>query len=141
MTITYHENALTADNYRAFQQAMGWKPENYQVITKSLAHDLYDVVAMDGARIVGMGRLVGDAAIYWYIQDLFILTDYQHKGIGTQIVRRLIDHIKTNSLPNTQLVLSLMSAPGKEGFYEKLGFTRRPHPSAGAGMELEITIP
>ena len=43
-----------------------------------------------------------------------------------------------NSLPGTCVSLNLMSAKGKEAFYEKLGFKRRPSETDGAGMELII---
>lgn len=33
-----------------------------------------------------------------------------------------------------------MIAKGKEGFYEKMGFLRRPHDWEGAGMEIEMKI-
>ena len=140
MNILYCENALTAENYRAFQRKMKWDVDGYEQIDKSLKNDLYDVAAVHEDEIVGMGRLVGDGAIYWYIQDVFILTEYQGKGIGSEIVRRLINYAKENSLPQTEISLGLMSARGKEGFYEKIGFVCRPNEKQGAGMEMSIVI-
>jgi len=64
MNITYEENLLTAENYRKFQEKMGWKQDGYDQIAKSLKNDLYDVVAVDAEEIVGMGRLVGDGSMY-----------------------------------------------------------------------------
>lgn len=48
--------------------------------------------------------------------------------------------MKEASLPGTGVSLCLMCAKGKEGFYEKLGFFRRPCEWEGAGMEMEIEL-
>lgn len=140
MDIVYKDNILTADNYRDFQNKMGWNLDPYEQISLSLKNDLYDIAAVKDNEIIGMGRLIGDGAIFWYLQDIFVLTEHQHKGIGSEIVKKLVDYVKMNSLPKTEISLCLMSAKGKEAFYEKLGFRCRPHEYEGAGMEMEIVI-
>lgn len=90
--------------------------------------------------LVAMGRLLGDGAIYWYINDVYVLDEYQGQGIGREIMNRLVAYIKHNSLPETEVSVCLMCAKGKEGFYEKLGFRCRPHEYEGSGMELELVI-
>ena len=140
MRMEYAENRLTPEGYRGFQEKMGWKPDGYEMMAKSLAHDLVDVTAMVGGELVGMGRLVGDGAMYWYMQDVFVLTAYQCMGIGSAIVNRLIEHVRTHSLPGTEVSLCLMAAKGKEGFYERLGFVRYPNETAGAAMVMELAI-
>ena len=37
-------------------------------------------------------RLVGDGAMYWYLQEIIILPQFQRKGIGTMIVNHLVDY-------------------------------------------------
>jgi hypothetical protein len=56
------------------------------------------------------------------------------------MVNRLVEYVKETSLPGTSVSLCLMCAKGKEGFYEKLGFFRRPCEWEGAGMEMEIEL-
>lgn len=141
MQIEYQENTLTADAFLAFQRQMGWPIYPRAQVEKSITNQLYAITVVDNGIVVGFGRLNGDAALYWYVNDVFILPEYQGKGIGTQIMQRLIDYAVNNSLPGTNISLCLMSAQGKEGFYEKLGFQRRPSENEGAGMELEIDIP
>lgn len=140
MCIDYRANALTADNYLAFQQSMGWPVDPRAQIEKSIANQLHAIAAYDGDRMVGMGRLIGDAAMYWYLNDVFILTAYQRKGIGTEIVRRLIRYATEASIPGTSVSMCLMCAQGKEPFYERLGFRSRPYAQEGAGMELIIDL-
>ena len=140
MEVIYKENILTADDVLLFQQKMNWTVDPKEQWVKSLSNTLYSIVAVKDNEIIGMGRLLGDAAIYWYVNDVFILTEYQRKGIGTEIMNRLIEYIKQNSIVGTSVSVCLMCAQGKEGFYEKLGFKCRPHDYEGSGMELELDI-
>jgi GNAT superfamily N-acetyltransferase len=138
--INYRENALTAEDILLFQQKMSWTVDPKAQWEKSLSRSLLTVVATRDEEIIAMGILLGDAAIYWFITDVFVLTEYQGKGIGSEIVRRLLQHIEKNSISGTEISVCLMCAKGKEGFYEKFGFRCRPHEHEGAGMELEISI-
>ncbi len=137
-TIQFKENMLTADDVLHFQETMGWNVESREQWEKSLEHTLYAVSACCGDELVGMGRLLGDGVMYWYINDVFVLTNYQGQGIGREIVLRLLEYVKKHRIQDTDVSVFLMSAKGKEGFYEKLGFRRRPSAFAGHGMELEL---
>lgn len=140
MNITYKENILTAEDVILFQRKMSWVEDPKAQWEKSLLNTIYSIVAMKDNEIIAMGRLLGDAAIYWYINDVFVLTKYQGCGIGREVVSRLIQYVKENSLPETEVSVCLMCAKGKEDFYEKLGFRTRPHEYEGPGMEMEIDI-
>ena len=119
---------------------MGWLEGSKAQLAKSLSNTLFSIVAKKDNEIIGMSRLLGDATIYWYINDVFILTEYQGMGIGKEIVKRLIQFAKQNSISGKSISLYLMCAKGKEGFYGKLGFRCRPHESEGSGMEMEVDI-
>lgn len=133
MDISLEENVLTAEQALMLRTSVGWQGILHQ-LEKALKNGLFNVAAKDGDKVVGMGRLVGDGVVYWYVQDLAVLPDYQGKGIGKRIMHRLIEHVKQNSLPDTSVTIGLMSAKGKELFYEKFGFTARPNDTYGAGM-------
>ena len=140
MEIDYKENILVADDVLLFQKKMGWTVDPREQWEKSLKNTDYSIAAIYNGELIAMGRLLGDAAIYWYINDVYVLNQYQGKGIGREIMSRLLTHVRQNSLPGTEVSVCLMCAKGKEGFYEKLGFRRRPHEHEGAGMELELII-
>ena len=93
-----------------------------------------------GDEIIGMGKLIGDNAIFWCLVDVWVLPEHQGRGIGKNIVDRLVQYAKDNSIPGTSISVFLMAAKGKEGFYEKCGFLRRPHSWEGSGMEMEIDL-
>lgn len=140
MNIEYRENTLTAEEYLAIERQMGDPMTTKEQAERAIANQLFAVTAVKDGQIVGIARLLGDGAIYWYINDVWVLPEYQGKGIGRHMVNRLVEYVKETGLPGTSVSLCLMCAKGKEGFYEKLGFFRRPCEWEGAGMEMEIEL-
>ena len=53
-----------------------------------------------------------------YICDVAILPEYQGRGLGKLIVSNLMERSKDHNK------IILYAAPGKEGFYRKLGFCK-----------------
>lgn len=107
---------------------------------KALENGIFSVVVVCNGKVVGMGRLVGDGVMYWYIQDVVVLPEYQGMGLGKAIVERLMKYAEENSIPDTSITIGLMAAKGKEGFYKKLGFIMRPDDRYGAGMMKKSVI-
>lgn len=89
---------------------------------KALQNGLLNVSAIYHDGLVGMGRLVGDGAMYWYLQEIIVLPQFQRMGIGTMIVHHLVDYAKENSVTGKFITIGGVSAKGKEPFYEKMGF-------------------
>ena len=73
--------------------------------------------AYDGSRLVGAGRALSDGEYYAAIYDVVVLPEYQGRGLGTSIMNHLIE-----GLPQGPVIL--FAAPGREPFYERLGFHR-----------------
>jgi len=137
LAIVYQENILTADDFVMLHQKMGLTDISIEQAKKSMGHNLYSIVAVSDDKIIGMGRLLGDGALFWYINDILVLTEHQGKGIGKNIVNKLIQYIKENSVPNTSASVFLFCAKDKEAFYEKLGFMDSCK-SGGIGMFLDV---
>ena len=81
-----------------------------------------------------MGRMVGDGAVICYIQDLVVHPSYQKLGVGEALMKQLIEHAESLRLPDTELMLCLMCAKGRESFYTRYGFIPRPTDGLGPGM-------
>ena len=58
-----------------------------------------------------------------HLADIALLPEYQRQGIGTELMRRLQEEAKAQSLPITAHVF--MMSPAVH-FYQKLGFTISP---------------
>lgn len=138
--VKYEYNSLTAEELSNFRNIVGWGYTPVYQAEKALKNSLMTVTAVDRDKILGIGRLVGDGALIWYIQDVIVLPEYQKRGIGTMIIESLLDYVDNNSLSDTVITVGLMSAKGKEAFYQKFNFRIRPNDINGAGMILNRKI-
>ena len=69
-----------------------------------------------------MARFVTDGGYAGLIMDVIVLPEYQSKGYGSQMIQALIDYIKDNIEDGEEMMIQLLSAPGKQVFYSKFGF-------------------
>lgn len=133
--ITLVDNILQAEDFVRLRIEAGFAEVPVEHARKALQNGLINVSAIYNGELVGMGRLVGDGAMYWYLQEIIILPKYQRKGIGTMIVNHLVDYAKVNSVTGKFTTIGGVSAKGKEPFYEKMGFEIIPN-----GMKRMIEI-
>ena len=105
-----------------------------EVIVRALPQTLYGVGALMNGTLIGMARVVGDGGLVYYIQDVIVHPNYQRQGIGTLMMDRIMAYIGARAAHNT--IVGLMSAYGKESFYEKYGFIKRPTDRLGCGMTM-----
>ena len=68
--------------------------------------------------LAAAGRALADGADCAYICDVAVLPEHQGSGLGREMVARLVQASRGHRK------ILLYSAPGKEGFYRKLGFRR-----------------
>ena len=116
------DNILQAEDFIRLRLQTGFVEIPVNHARKALQNGLINVSAIYNGELVGMGRLVGDGAMYWYLQEIVILPQFQRKGIGTMIVNHLVDYAKANSTTGKFTTIGGVSAKGKEPFYEKMGF-------------------
>ena len=93
---------------------------NFDVAAKAIENSLYTVVAVYDEQVVGMGRIVGDGAIFFYIQDIAVSPKYQKQGIGASILDALVGYLKQHA-PEKAFV-GLFAAEDSVPFYERYGF-------------------
>ncbi|TDL30647.1 N-acetyltransferase [Jeotgalibacillus sp. S-D1] len=111
----------TLEEYIYLCSSVGWKEfMNFDAAETSIRNSVYSVVVKDHNTIMGMGRIVGDHAIYFYIQDIVVHPDYQGKGIGKKIMSALLMYLEENA-PDKAFI-GLFASEGKGDFYEKYDF-------------------
>jgi len=132
MTIAIIEQLPTPDDYNRLRAAVGWGVYDRELVERALPTSLYGVCAYENDELVGMARIIGDGGMVYYIQDVIVLPGHQRQGIGTTLMDKIMTWVRAHASRNT--VVGLMAAAGKEPFYEKYGFTRRPTERLGAGM-------
>ncbi len=75
------------------------------------------VTAWDSGVIVGAGRIISDGECYGWIHDVAVLSSYRKKGIGREIIEKLLES-------NENLLIGLTSSFEAVEFYTKLGFNK-----------------
>lgn len=134
-----YEDKLTVQEFVHLTEVVGWGCPNLKQIEIALKNTIYSIsVEIDG-KIIGMGRIIGDGARIFYIQDVVIHPNYQGMRIGTKIMEYLIAYIEKVSIRDCNIMVGIMSAKGKESFYERFGFQKRPNEFQGNGMILSIS--
>ncbi|MBO5424334.1 MAG: GNAT family N-acetyltransferase [Lachnospiraceae bacterium] len=133
--ISLVENDITIEEYKYLRSKVGWNMLSDKQSESALSNSIYNVKALDDdGNIIGMGRIVGDGAVICYIQDLIVVPEAQGKRVGSMIIDRLIEYVKSIKEDGTTMMLCLMCAKGREPFYEKHDFIARPTSDLGPGM-------
>ena len=107
---------LTPDRLEGF--FVNWKktpsPEKHLRLLKKSD---YILLAIDDRsnRVVGFITAISDTILSAYIPFLEVLPEYQHRGIGSKLVRLMLNRLKEHYM------LDLTCDPGMQGFYRKFG--------------------
>lgn len=96
---------------------VGMKYYSGEIHKRAFTKSYTTVFAFDDSVLVGFGRAISDGEYQGAIYDVAVDPAYQGKGIGRMIIRKIIE--KT---PGCNFIL--YASPGKEKFYEMLGFRR-----------------
>ena len=132
--MTVQTNLLTPKLFLELYQSVGWDAPGLDQIERALENSFATFCAYDGEVPVGMARLLGDGGMSFYIKDFAVRPEYQGKGVGRQLMTAIEEYIISH-IPNGWAVsLELISSKGREPFYEKFDFEKRPCDWDGAGM-------
>jgi ribosomal protein S18 acetylase RimI-like enzyme len=125
----------TISEYKTLREAVGWWDVAEAAVEAALGNALFSVVAIEKGTLVGLGRVVGDGGLYFYIQDLIIDPEFQEKGFGKQVMGALMAFIRTKA--KSGAFIGLMAAKGLEGYYEPFGFKARDEDAPGMYQIIE----
>ena len=124
VTIAYQSTAPDPESYLRLFESTGWN-RRYAVSPTELARALEDswhfVMAVDGDLLIGSGRVLSDGVLYALILDVIVDADFRARGIGREIMTRLLAEIREACIRDVML----FSAEGASGFYERFGFEAR----------------
>src|SRR5437773_5809782 len=101
--------------YRANEWSSAQKPD---LLHKALLGSHSLLTAWDGTRLVGLGNAISDGYLVVYYPHLLVLPEYQGRGIGTDLMRRLMARYP-------DFHQHIIIADGRAlDFYRKCGFIR-----------------
>jgi predicted N-acetyltransferase YhbS len=89
-------------------------------IAGMLRHADLILTARATGRLVGVSRAISDFAFCTYLSDLAVDVDFQHQGIGRQLIA------ETHAAAGLHTSLILLAAPAAREYYGKVGFQSHP---------------
>ena len=113
---TYNESEILS-----LYTSVGWT--NYtnhpEMLKNAYANSLKTLGAYEKEKLIGIIRVVGDGHSVVFIQDLLVYPEYQRCGIGTALLKQILQdykHVYQKHLltENTEKTIQ---------FYKSLGFT------------------
>jgi dATP pyrophosphohydrolase len=117
-TITYVVNKpVSAQKIADLRQSVGWNRMEACYRNKMMT-SYVNISAYDGERMIGYVDTVSNNVTDAYIQDLMVHPDYQGKGIGTELMNRVIAYLKTHGIYMISVVFEERLKP----FYKRFGF-------------------
>ncbi len=131
MSIVYRtQKDLPCGQLHQLFVAVGWSDgtitqEMLSQFNRGFLNSTFVYSAWDQDRLVGCVRVLSDLMFRSVIYDLAVLPEYQHQGIGKELVRRCRER-----LPESEWLVQTDQAAG---FYQKIGFT--------VNQDVFLTIP
>ena len=109
---------IRADQLEGF--FVGWPnpptPAMHLEILKRAAHVL---LALDGSSVVGFVTAISDGILCAYIPLLEVLPSHQHQGIGSELMRRMLETLREIYM------IDLLCDPDLQAFYSRVGIDRK----------------
>lgn len=121
LTIKYNE--LSAEEFIYLWKSVWDGSPSLKQTELAMQNTLFRVSVFDGNNIVAMARMIGDMGLNYYIKDVVVKPEYQHKGIGKMLINELMKFVKDNGIEGTDVFVELCAMPDKIPFYEKQGFS------------------
>ncbi len=86
-----------------------------KTISEMLVNASIMITARIDGRLVGISRALSDFSFCTYLSDLAVDVDYQHQGIGRQLISR------THEEAGRHTMLILVAAPKARDYYPHIG--------------------
>ena len=101
------------------RQVVGWNRMQRDLSDPRL-RNAFHLCAFDGERLVGYAAVVGNGVTDAYIQDMMVHPAYQHQGIGTQLMERVLARLAAEGV---YMVSVIYGEEILRPFYERFGFS------------------
>lgn len=114
-------NTLTKEEYIDIMSSVSWKIPSERLLEISLKNGI-NVKYVLNNKTVGMASFVTNGGYAGLIMDVVVKPDFQGKGYGKALIKSLIKYIQSQMQDGEEMMIQLLSAPGKEKFYSNFGF-------------------
>lgn len=104
------------------RKSVGWKKRRSDKKWKEvLSKSSFVYSVWDGNKMIGMGRILEDGIMCMFY-DIVVHKDYQRKGIGGMVMKKLIGRVKGKGYTSIGLFATKQNIKSLAPFYKKFGF-------------------
>lgn len=117
---TAHHQAPEIEDYRRLRRICGLTPRSVAAAQVGLPNTVFAVTISHAGQTIGMGRIIGDGALFLHIVDVAVDPDHQGHGLGKTIMATLMAYIEANA--PAEVHVSLMADGEAHRLYAQFGF-------------------
>lgn len=128
--IYYTEQIPDIESFILLYNSTGWNAngeKDKEQLSKAISNSWCFISAYFNGKLVGTGRIISDGYLHAFITEVIVFPDFYRKGIGKEILSRLVCKALSHGINDIQL----FCAKGKEEFYLKNGFEKRMNDAPG----------
>ena len=125
---------VSAEEYIELRKLVGWGEFPLEQAAEGIRHTTHLRCFRKDGQAIALLRVLWDHGYVVYIADVIVRPEYQGQGLGRALMDDAMAYVRSMLRPGWKVMVSLMSAKGKEEFYKKFGFIVRPDEDHGAGM-------
>lgn len=99
------------------RESVGWNRMEKEYASP-LMNSFYHIAVYEDEKLIGYIDSVSNGVTDAYIQDLMVSPHYQGRGIGTELMNKMIGYLKEKHI----CMISVVYEEGLKAFYERFGF-------------------
>ena len=99
------------------RESVGWNRMEREY-ANPLMTSYYHIAVYEDDKLIGYIDSVSNGVTDAYIQDLMVCPAYQGKGIGTELMDKMLEYLKEKRI----YMISVVYEEGLKPFYERFGF-------------------
>jgi GNAT superfamily N-acetyltransferase len=88
--VRFHHNHPVDNQALNSLFAASWQEHRVRDFSRILSHSLGYVVALDDEQLIGFANVAWDGGEHAFLLDATVHPDFQHQGIGTQLVKEAV---------------------------------------------------
>lgn len=112
-----YNKQVSVESLSSLRESVGWNRMEKELNNPKLT-SYYHIAAYDEDNLVGFIDCISNGVTDAYIQDLMVDPLYQGKGIGSELMNKMINYLKEKHI----YIISVIFDESLKSFYERFGF-------------------
>ncbi|MFR0870378.1 MAG: GNAT family N-acetyltransferase [Oscillospiraceae bacterium] len=105
MPLKFIDKAPTLEEYKEMRRLVNFMPLSDRICRNVLNNAFHITTVRDNGKCVGMIRVLSEGGYANFITDVIVIPEYQHQGIGKQMMHRTMDYLYSTLEPGEKIVV------------------------------------